>query len=244
MSSRLPLWNPLAPSTSWEQQIFILDAMDTHSNLNFTKKLLRIKLSVSLQNLRNTFIFKSRSTNKCNIPIAVCDRSFWNFLDNCACHVVRLSSQTLTKLDNKHKDVMFFNNGELFIKNIQYFIDNGMMVIEGRNKYHRVLLFMDQLYFCNKIRWFKLSIKLTQNGNEIYLTSFHQIDDCRVKPIIQQGVLIRKRNALSKHMLTQYCLQFAQRITSWFQNWTVKIIVLILMTLIAVIVTNFYNRNN
>lgn len=168
----------------------------------FAKEKIQQHLQSNIKRLNNTTKNVSKNTS---IPVAICDDSLWNFLPNCSSSVVLLSKETLEKLTRKHNEVINNNN---CLSSIQHFIDNGLTIIEGRNNYTHVLLFLDQICINNKLKWFKLAIKLTRNGNEIFLTSFHQIEDYTYNSIIKNGTIIKQRKTLlSCHLRKQFSLR-------------------------------------
>ena len=106
--------------------------------------------------------------------------------------IIRLSKYTLDKQLNKHPNIM--SNGVFCYKNIQQLIDNGLVIKEGRNNYNRVLLFLGELRDNqHKTKLYKLAIKVTENRDEIYLSSLHPIQAHLKQNICDNGVLIRNK---------------------------------------------------
>ena len=107
--------------------------------------------------------------------------------------IIRLSKDTLNKIFNKHQHVI--TNGILCHEKVQYLIDNGLVIKEGRNNYTLVILFIGSLRDNNGItKLYKLAIKVTKNRDEIYLTTLHPIQSQLKQNIVDNGILIRQQS--------------------------------------------------
>ena len=111
------LWNPLFDALTWEDQIHSLESIDSRLNVNVVrvKRELKTQIKLSVNTIRTITITNTDNNNiqtckSYNVPIAICCKSYWNFLNNCNSQIVRLSKETLQKLDIKHGDIMTYNN--------------------------------------------------------------------------------------------------------------------------------------
>ena len=137
-----------------------------------------------------------------SIPIAFVSNELTASID-AKCRIIRLSKDTLNKFFNKHLDMI--QSGILCHETVQHLIDNGLVIKEGRNNYTRVILFLGKLKGINQTtKLYKLAIKTTRNGGEIYLTTLHQIQPSLMQNICDNGILIRQQKLDRKYQFESY----------------------------------------
>jgi hypothetical protein len=101
--------------------------------------------------------------------------------------VILFSKETLSKQLKKHPDITLNQ-----YSNLQYILDNAEVIKEGRNGYKRHLLFLIKEEYDEKSQWFKVAIKSTLEGDELYLLAYHPIQARELQVIREHGELLRE----------------------------------------------------
>ena len=97
-------------------------------------------------------------------------------------HAVLLSRDTIVKQEDRHPDIGFDD-----YRLIPYAIRYGLIVHESARPRHLMFVFDDPWG-----RRYRVMIRSTTNGNEIYVTSCHKTRDRQTKALLSRGRDLRR----------------------------------------------------
>jgi len=153
------------------------------------------KQAISDQLSNVLLYFRESPSNR--FPIGVIeDRRVKGSVDS-KTSIVVISKETLEKQNTKHPELELQH-----YTRIQKLLDRSEVIKEGRNNYQRHLLFLHPTYE-KHCKWLKVCVKATKDGKELFLVTFHLLDDRQLWVLRSQGVLLRE-SAKPFHFFSSY----------------------------------------
>jgi hypothetical protein len=98
-------------------------------------------------------------------------------------HNVYLSRSSLLHIQDGHPDITHFD-----LLNLPFAIDRGLLVQEIERPHMIIALYLNAI---SEIR-FTIALKISQNGTEIWVSSFYRTKARQTKSILRRGRLLQK----------------------------------------------------